>query len=412
MEQKLSLRLDYLGELLTCGQSLYLWEFDPELNLLRSSCPDLEPFQGFFPLSGCQDYLAAYLRRRELAPLVLSDTLGMSWIADFELLGGQLCRVYLIGPAFTSDIPVERISLRLRQHNLPLELTREFQERVFALPIIPHANWLQFGMMLHYTVTGEKIGLSDFRYQDSAEASEDEPVREDAPGSGTYLAEERAMRMIEQGCLDYGSAFDRLAASGHFSLANETVSATRDMKNAVIAFVTLATRAAIRGGVDVETAYLVGGVYFRQAEQAATFTELMRVNAAAYDDFIHRVHRVKSESSLSPAVRQCQDYIELHVAEKLSLKDLAAHTGYAANYLAQKFKKETGKTVSHYILEKKIEQAGRMLRGTSREAQEISEALGFCNPSYFAEKFRQVTGITPGEYRRFEEKTETRKKRT
>lgn len=401
MEQPISVRMDFFGELIACGQNLFYWEFDPKMELVRTSCPTAEHFQGFFPLSGCQDYLLRYLKEGNTAPLVLSDVIEMSWIADFELLEGQICRIYLIGPVFTSDIPVEQISARLRQYNFSASMSKHFQEHIFSLPVIPHASWLQFGLMLHYTVTGEKIGISDFVYQSESGVlvgDDGEPVPT-YPKGGTYLAEQAAMRMVEQGNLDYGSVFDRLASSAQFSIQIKHEAATRDMKNAVISFITMVTRAAIRGGLDVESAYFLGGLYIRQVEQAGTFTELMRINATAYDDFVHRVHKVQKNSGVSPAVRQCCEYIELHITEKLSLKQLAEKTGYAANYLAQKFKREMGCTVTQYINRQKVEQAKRLLRSDARDVQGISETLGFCNPSYFSETFRAVTGMTPGEFR-------------
>ena len=66
---------------------------------------------------------------------------------------------------------------------------------------------------------------------------------------------------------------------------------------------------------------------------------------------------------------------------------------------SQKFKKETGRNITQYIKERKIERAKMLLISSKQSIQEISDSLGFCNHSYFSETFRQVTGMTPGEFR-------------
>ena len=402
MEGRLSRRMEFFGELITCGQSLYIWEFDPEMELIRTTCENQEYLQNFFHLSGCQDYLMQYVSHSNLQPLVLSDALGMSWIAGFEQLNGVLVRIYLLGPSFTSDIPIEKISQRLRLAGIPQNLATVFQERIYAMPIVSHDSWLRLGLMLHYTITGEKISISDFEYQKGEDEDGEESGQKTAsatPKGGTYLAEEAALRMIEQGNLDYQKTFDRLSAASHLTLPAGSSAASREMKNAVNSFLTLATRAAIRGGMNPETAYFLGGIYIRQVEQANTFTELMRINSAAYDDFVHRVHKLHQGNGPSPTIRQCCDYIELHLTEELSPGLLAEKVGYSPNYLMQKFKKEVGCTITQFIHQKKVEQAKRMLRSDSQDIQAISDALQFCNPSYFAEVFRSITGMTPAEYR-------------
>lgn len=118
-----------------------------------------------------------------------------------------------------------------------------------------------------------------------------------------------------------------------------------------------------------------------------------------YADFVKRVHKIHTKSGISPNLLVCCNYIERHLNEKLTIKQLAEKAGYSEYYLSQKFKKELGMNVTQYISLKRIERAKMLLHSSNQNIQSISEELGFCNQSYFSEIFRSIVGMSPGEYR-------------
>ena len=71
----------------------------------------------------------------------------------------------------------------------------------------------------------------------------------------------------------------------------------------------------------------------------------------------------------------------------------------SANYLSDLLKKETGVSISEYIMEKRIAYAKLMLKNPSIDMQEISDELCFANPSHFSAVFKKMTGLTPTQYR-------------
>jgi YesN/AraC family two-component response regulator len=163
--------------------------------------------------------------------------------------------------------------------------------------------------------------------------------------------------------------------------------------------ITLATRAGIRGGIDSDSAYFIGNFYISRVEDALTLSELMQITSTMYEDFINRVHKVKTQSDVSPAIQACCNFIETHLSEKLTLKSIASKVNYSEYYMAQKFKKEIGLPVTEYIKRKRIENAKTMLRSTNKSVVEIADELGYCNASYFTEAFKSVENITPSEFR-------------
>lgn len=397
MESDISGKLKYFSELICCGQNLYYCEYNPALELVRTSCPGAQFIQGLLSLGDCRDYLLDYIGRGETKTLILQDAFDISWIAVFEVVGGQLCRIHTIGPAFNSDVSLSKIIAQIQSKKIPQAIYREFIEQLKNIPVIQLSTWFQLGLMLHYTVTGDKISLSAFSFQ---VPDRTEPTAVDTicvPKSKVWLAEEKALKMIEEGRLDYQEAFGSLSAFS--SYATGTGLPIRSTKNAVISMNTLCVRAAIRGGLDVETAYHLGNTYLQSIEHAENISELTQINTAMYEDFVLRVHRCRAASGISKSIRACCSYIDLHIGEEISLKQLAGEAGYSEYYLTQKFKKEVGCTISDYIRSRKIEQAKLLLTAGKLSIQEISDQLGFCNHSYFTGTFRQLVGMTPGEYR-------------
>ncbi|MDO5120768.1 MAG: AraC family transcriptional regulator [Erysipelotrichaceae bacterium] len=119
-----------------------------------------------------------------------------------------------------------------------------------------------------------------------------------------------------------------------------------------------------------------------------------------YHDFVYRVHYLHSNPSYSHAIQKCCDYINLSLDRKIRTADLVALAGYTEYYLTEKFKKETGQSVSSFIRTAKIERAKTLLKTTALPIHEIADMLAFNTPNYFIQVFRDITGMSPAQYRK------------
>ena len=68
-------------------------------------------------------------------------------------------------------------------------------------------------------------------------------------------------------------------------------------------------------------------------------------------------------------------------------------------YLSERFKAESGESLTDYILREKTAEAKRLLDYTDKSLTSISSYLGFSSPSHFSRVFRKYTGHLPSEYR-------------
>ena len=93
-------------------------------------------------------------------------------------------------------------------------------------------------------------------------------------------------------------------------------------------------------------------------------------------------------------------YIDSHLADELSVKELAGVCFISADHLTRLFKKRFGMTVSEYIQDKRIRLAAELLTRGDLSISAVSNTVGFGNYSYFTEQFKKRYGVTPREYQR------------
>jgi len=83
-----------------------------------------------------------------------------------------------------------------------------------------------------------------------------------------------------------------------------------------------------------------------------------------------------------------------------SIQDAADKLGLSGSYLSQYFKQQTGDTLTAHVAGLRIRKACSLLETTAMPLQMISESVGYYNQNSFIRRFKQITGMTPGEYRR------------
>ena len=105
------------------------------------------------------------------------------------------------------------------------------------------------------------------------------------------------------------------------------------------------------------------------------------------------------EDSAEARLRVVKQYIEDHIQEKITVKDLANLVHINEQHLMRVFKRETGQSVLEYITERRILIAGSLLKDTEYSINFIADCVGCENYSYFTKLFKKFTGYTPREYR-------------
>jgi AraC family transcriptional regulator len=104
-------------------------------------------------------------------------------------------------------------------------------------------------------------------------------------------------------------------------------------------------------------------------------------------------------SLTSTQMARVEDFIEEHLSSSLSLDDLAGACDLSPSYFARRFKCSTGVPPHQYLIQKRVERAKRLLRG-SLPIVEVALDCGFSHQEHLTNVFRRFTGQTPAAYRR------------
>ncbi len=175
--------------------------------------------------------------------------------------------------------------------------------------------------------------------------------------------------------------------------------------NIGIVTITIASRAAIRGGLHYEQAFYISDISIQKMEQCHDVATVKQIYRNAEFQYCSLVHELKAQSAAVSArnenknISRCKDYISSHLHGKITVQEIAAAIGLESNYLSALFKKQEQITLKNYILREKIRLIKNLLTYSQYSYIKIATYLGFSSQSHLCREFKKETGMTPREYR-------------
>lgn len=290
--------------------------------------------------------------------------------------------------------------------DVPPDDTDDFVAGMKSIVPMPLESVMQTLCAVNYILNGEKVSLADLTIYDELQTNlssqmaaekTDAPTKYPADLHNTLSLEQTLMSMIRKGDTAALSEWAKNAPAIRGGVI--AFDQLRQMKNMFIVSVTLASRAAIRGGMDADDALMLSDRYIQRCELMNTAEEITNLQFHMISDYTARVERLHIGSDPSQLIAAVSNYIQHHLSEPITTEQIAASLYISRTHLSARFHKETGTTLSDYILKEKTEEAKRLLRYTDKSLAAISSYLGFSSQSHFSRTFRKYAGITPGEYR-------------
>jgi AraC-like DNA-binding protein len=114
---------------------------------------------------------------------------------------------------------------------------------------------------------------------------------------------------------------------------------------------------------------------------------------------LEQAARHSGRSSRRDALQRVMRYVREHLGEEISLNDAAAAAMLSPNYLAHLLKKQTDRTFTELVTERRLERAKELLLTSSIRIGDIALQCGFSDADYFSRRFRQLIGVTPRQFR-------------
>ena len=92
--------------------------------------------------------------------------------------------------------------------------------------------------------------------------------------------------------------------------------------------------------------------------------------------------------------------IDARYRDSISLSDVADAVGHAPAYLTDLVRRETGRTVLSWIVERRMAEARYLLLETDYSVEQSAEAVGYRHTSHFIRQFDRLHAMTPSVWRR------------
>lgn len=216
---------------------------------------------------------------------------------------------------------------------------------------------------------------------------------------GSYAFEKMMLTYVQNGQAE--KLRDALSGGINIKAGEMAKDELRQAKNAGICGATVASRAAIEGGLDSTVAFGLSDLYIQKFEALKDFGSIAQLTNDMFIDFAQRVQLVKYGAAEDAYFfKECARYIAAHITSALSTSVVANALHISRSYLCAKFKAETGTTLSRYIQQEKAQEAKRLLRHTDKSLSQIAMHLAYSSQSHFQNAFKEATGETPMRYRR------------
>ena len=277
---------------------------------------------------------------------------------------------------------------------------------------MPVESVLQMLCTINYVLNHEKLELKDISIHEQeqaelvgrqerqhAQAQFTAPPQALQPQTehNTYDLEQLLLRMVRKG--DATGLREWVATAPAVRGGIVAGEPLRQRKNLFIVTVTLASRAAIQGGMQVDDAFTLSDSYIQQCEQLSAPDRITNLQYRMLLDYTERVERLRRGKTPSKLATDVANYIQHHLSDAIKAEDIADALYMSRPYLSKKFKQDTGESLTDFILKEKAEEAKRLLLYSDKSLTAIGTYLGFSSPSHFSRVFKSYVGTAPREYR-------------
>ncbi len=346
--------------------------------------------------------------------LKISDHIGYFITPRFHYYGIVNSEKYkiVLGPSRQWTANKTDLSELAFECDVPKDETENFIAAMESLVAMPLNSVLQTLCSMNCVLNGEKVSLADitiydeeqFRLSEEITAKQTETHYEetndlsnDTAVHNTLALEQTIMNFVRHG--DTAALKKWLKSAPAIRpgiLSSDTI---RQLKNTFIVTATLVSRAAIRGGMDVNDALSLSDAYIQKNELLSSVEAIENLQYHMVFDYTEKVEKIRLGKTPTKLLTDIVNYVQKHLSEPVDIAALSKAMFISRTHLAVKFKKETGMTLTEFVLKEKIEEGKRLLRYTDKPISAIAAHLGFSSQSHFANVFKKYANSSPNEYR-------------
>lgn len=129
---------------------------------------------------------------------------------------------------------------------------------------------------------------------------------------------------------------------------------------------------------------------------------LKPVNRVELSEVLSKIFKEEEEenSEVSRNFQKILKFIDDHLGQEITLKQIAEFMYLHPQYVGQLFKTELNQTFTDYLTIQRLKKAKKLLKDTHLKVYEVAQLSGYKSPKHFMTLFKQEVGMTPKEYRK------------
>ncbi|HOO27404.1 MAG TPA: helix-turn-helix domain-containing protein [Lachnospiraceae bacterium] len=336
--------------------------------------------------------------------LAVTDAIGYYITPAFDYYGIAHIQknTVVIGPSGMSVKTEQELRKEAFELAVDPEKTEEFLSSMKLIVHMPLESLLQILCTVYYVMTGQKTSLTDLAILASAQKQlSRELTFETSSGMdnphNTFRTEQQLLDIVRRGdtiALDSWSSQAPAVRPG--KVAPDML---RQIKNTFIITATLVSRAAIRGGMDVDDAFRLSDSYIQKCEPLYRFDQITNLQFHMVRHYTSTVEELRYSRNQSELTASVASYIRHHLSDAIKTKDIADTLFISRSRLSTRFKAECGMNLSEYIHYQKMSEAKHLLAHSDKSLLLISTYLGYSSQSHFCRIFKKYAGMPPAEFR-------------
>ena len=345
-------------------------------------------------------------------PMVQSfEPLALYHITDFISLNfnlflyGDGSRALIAGPYLTCQADSGFCEQVLQDNGRNMSLLVPFHQFCLSLPVVGNSHILEAMRTAIRVVTGYE-GETLYRHYEpqakySREISTLSPQGVDEATmellEHRYYYEKLLLQEVAQGNQDLALRYYR-----QFSMDSRSIVRTEDpvrtSKNLSFSLNTMLRKSVETAGIHPVYLDIISSNFAMLIENSNNLKELEEFKSQMISVYCRFVQKNRLDQ-YSPLIRKAVTYIRIHLADQLTLKQIAAGIRVSPSYLSRLFNQEVHESISNYITRARVEKAAELLSFSRMSVQNIAFYVGFGDLNYFSRCFKKYKKKTPTEYR-------------
>lgn len=383
----------------TSGVPMSIYDMDNDkLTKLTSNNIDINNL-----FTECNIYQQSITALNKMKTVQISNEVNCFWLllpAEYE----ERKFAYIMGPVLIAAVSRHQVIQLLYKQGLPITQAQKMADEYEQIPIVSYPFLMNIYSLLYFMIynvkadTTELVTTKDKEHILEIKHNEEDIYHIQQRNFEEEInAEKYLLECVRNGDLD---SLKSRVDSHSIDLSSLAPDELRSLKNMIIISISLVTRAAVQGGLPVESAFPLSDYYIMQIELAKDMASIVSIQKQAVLDFAGRVKNNAFKLTYSKLVNRCCGYIVANVHRRISVSELAEREHVHPDTLIRRFKKETGKTVVQYARHIKMKEAKTLLEFSDKSITDIAALLGFSSQSQFIHVFKESAGKTPSDFRK------------